>query len=116
VAHLERVTPTSVELGLLAYREQYLLQLTRPLTNFGHRRDREGDQETYDAAAWLNLTNGRVLLVDEFRRDLCFAESPATRIGAANRSNWYLVLRPADPDCAERGNLEAARDYEPPQR
>jgi 4-amino-4-deoxy-L-arabinose transferase-like glycosyltransferase len=116
VATVERVVPPSAELGFLAYREQYLLHASRPVTNFGHRREREGDQETFDAAAWLNLTSGRVLLVDERRRELCFAEAPATPIGEANRASWYLVLRPADPACAERGNLAAARDYEPLRR
>jgi len=111
VATVERITPAAVELGFLAYREQYLLQVKRPVTNFGHRRDREGEQETYDAAAWLNEASGRVLLVDESRRERCFSAAPATRVGEANRSTWYLVVRPADPDCAERGRLEAARHY-----
>ncbi|NDF86128.1 MAG: hypothetical protein EB102_06390, partial [Gammaproteobacteria bacterium] len=55
--------PRDAELGLLAYREQYLLYLDREVVNFGHARWREGDAEAFDAARWLAGGDKRVLLV-----------------------------------------------------
>jgi hypothetical protein len=99
---------------MLAYREQYLLYLSRPITNFGHRRVlREGDQEVDDAALWLNAAPGRRLIVDDERRDRCFAAAPAVALGHANRRDWFLVSAPADAACASRGDPEAALVYRP---
>lgn len=114
VERVEAVAPADAELGMLAYREQYLLYLSRPITNFGHRRVlREGEQEVDDAARWLNAAPRRVLVVDEERRDRCFAAGAAVALGHANRSDWFLVSAPADAACAERGDPDAAILYRP---
>ena len=117
VATMEAAAAPHAELGLLSYREQYLLYLTRPVTNFGHRREsREGDQEADDAARWLNGAPDRVLVVDDLRKAKCFGAAPATALGHANRRDWYLVSAPADPACAERGEAGATLVYTPPAR
>jgi 4-amino-4-deoxy-L-arabinose transferase-like glycosyltransferase len=117
VAAVERAAPAGTQLGFLAYREQYLLYVTRPVVNFGHRRvRREGDQETADAARWLNSAAGRVLVVDEARRDQCFPAAPARPLGHANGRDWLLVSAPADAGCAAHGDPEAAIIYLPPIR
>ncbi|MBS1200582.1 MAG: hypothetical protein H6R27_1260 [Proteobacteria bacterium] len=117
VAVVEAAAPADAELGLLSYREQYLLYLTRPITNFGHRREsRDGDQEADDAARWLNAAPGRVLVVDDLRKAQCFGAAPAVPLGHANRRDWYLVAPPADTACAGRGDAGAARVYSPPVR
>jgi hypothetical protein len=101
------------ELGLVNYREQFLLQATRPVVNFGHRRWREGGQEPRDAALWLNAAPGRVLLVEEALLPECFADSPRRLVGHASRQAWYLVTAPAAPNCAAQGSKAAARRYAP---
>jgi hypothetical protein len=101
------------ELGLVNYREQFLLQATRPVVNFGHRRWREGGQEPRDAARWLNAAPGRVLLVEEALITECFASSPRRSVGHASRQAWYLVTAPAATDCATQGSAAAARRYNP---
>jgi hypothetical protein len=117
VALVEAAVPPGSELGFLSYREQYLLYLTRPVTNFGHRREsRDGDQEAGDAARWLNEAPGRVLVVDDLRKAQCFAVAPAVALGHANRRDWYLVSPPADAACAERGDAGSIRFYSPPVR
>jgi 4-amino-4-deoxy-L-arabinose transferase-like glycosyltransferase len=114
VAAFERAAPPGAELGLVAYREQYLLYITRPIINFGHRRaSLDGNQEAYDAARWLDAAPGRVLVVDDTRRSECFASSPARPLGHANRQDWFLVSAPADAACAERGDLDAVLNYTP---
>ena len=114
MAGVEARVPATEELGLVDYREQYLLHARRPLTNFGHRRYLDGDQELFDAAAWLVAAPGRVLMVSRRGRDRCFAGAAATPLGEANRLEWFLVRGPADPGCAARGDLGAARRYVPP--
>jgi len=117
VATIKAAAPPRAELGLLGYREQYLLYLNRPITNFGHRRDsREGDQEADDAARWLNAAPDRVLVVNDLRKAQCFGAAPAITLGHANRRDWYLVSPPADPACAERGEAGASLVYTPPAR
>jgi 4-amino-4-deoxy-L-arabinose transferase-like glycosyltransferase len=51
VATLEARTANYTEVGIVGYKEQYLLYLTRPLVNFGHARWQEAEQEAADAAA-----------------------------------------------------------------
>ena len=116
IEQLKRVADPSRELGLLAYKEQFLLQLDRPSVNFGHSRWREGAAESYDAARWLNAAPGRELLVPASQLEPCFATSGARRqVGEASREVWYLVVAPANPDCEARGRDEMARRYQPPK-
>ena len=112
MAHvLEQVKPEE-ELGLVAYREQFLLYLDRPIVNFGHRRSFEGAQEYYDAAAWLNGSGSRVLLVPEAAVRECFPT--ARKSEESSRTAWYLVRGAASSDCAARG--DAARASKLPVR
>lgn len=101
------------ELGFVAYKEQYLLYLTRPVTNFGHARWREVEQEAADAAAWLAASPERALMVDQRVRDICFAGANAREIGTANRQQWLLVSGSPDPACVAKGRLAAALAYTP---
>jgi 4-amino-4-deoxy-L-arabinose transferase-like glycosyltransferase len=101
-------------LGIVAYKEQYLLHSTRPMWNFGHARWREREQEAAAAAAWMAQDSQRVLLVDDRVRALCFSKANAELVATANRLQWYLVSGMADVACIERGNLSAAILYSPP--
>ena len=112
---VEALAPADRELGLVGYREQYLLQLTRPVVNFGHRRWREPDREAEDAAAWLAADSTRLLLVDEWALKWCFGTATVHEAGIANRLRWFLVSGKPDPTCASRGRLDAARRYAPPR-
>ena len=111
---LEARTTAIAELGLVAYKEQYLMQLRRPTWNFGHARWREWEQEADDASAWLSASEHRGLLIDEFVRDRCFANAPAIEVERANRKEWVVVTTGANPECVARGRLDAALYYVPP--
>lgn len=102
------------QLGVVAYKEQYLLYITRPWWNFGHARWREIEQEAADAAAWLAADGKRVLLVDDRVRGMCFSKATAESVGAANRQEWYLVAGMPDAECVARGNIGAAIRYANP--
>jgi hypothetical protein len=99
------------ELGFVAYKEQYLLYITRPIVNFGHARWREAEQEANDAAAWLAADPERMLLVEEPTRRRCFASAQSLAVDSANRIMWSLVSGSANPECARRGHIEEARTY-----
>ena len=116
-AFMEQVAAASrgiEELGLVGFKEQYLLHLPRPSVNFGHARWREKDQEAADAAAWFAAKPGRAVLVDGKARALCFANASSREVGRANRQAWHLVVGGgADAGCIGRGDLRRARLYIP---
>jgi hypothetical protein len=104
------------ELGLVAYKEQFLLYLDRPAVNFGHRRWQEGPQEAFDAAAWLNGAPNRVLLLPEDHLKaphtdmVCFPENRSA-MGRSSSDHWFLVRAPATKECAALGNPAKAIRY-----
>jgi hypothetical protein len=100
------------QLALVAYKEQFLLYLDRPTVNFGHRRFLEGPQESYDAAAWLDGSPRRVLLVPADQLTPCFRAN-ARLAGESAGERWYLVRSPAESSCAERGDATRAIYYQP---
>ncbi len=114
IARLQSLAAPDRELGLLAYREQFLLRLTRPSVNFGHARWREGENENNDAARWLNEAAGRQLLVPEGRLRPCFdVGSSKVAVGDLSDERWFLVEGPAAAACAGRGDAGRAIAYPP---
>jgi len=113
IATVEEAAGRQGELGIVAFKEQYLLNLTRPIVHFGHARWREAEQEAADAALWLSALPGRQLVVSEAVRSMCFAAARSRSLGMANRTTWYLVEGAADPACVERGNPGAVHIYDP---
>jgi 4-amino-4-deoxy-L-arabinose transferase-like glycosyltransferase len=104
VAAMSAKVPPERELGLLAYKEQFLLYLDRDTVNFGHARWREGDAEAFDAARWLAGDARRLLLVPEHFIATCFAENPRVLAGESSDDEWWLVSGQPDPDCVARGD------------
>jgi 4-amino-4-deoxy-L-arabinose transferase-like glycosyltransferase len=114
VAHLEKMADPRFELGLVAFKEQYVLNARRPIVHFGHARWREAEQEMADAAAWMSEKPGRQLMINDDARAACFMGAPVAELGEANRSEWYLVSSGANPVCIARGKPGAAHYYLPP--
>jgi 4-amino-4-deoxy-L-arabinose transferase-like glycosyltransferase len=113
-ARIERAADPRQELGLVAFKEQYVLNARREIVHFGHARWREAEQEMADAAAWLESKPGRQLVINAEARVACFHDAPAQSLGAANRNEWFLVKAGADPSCVARGKPGAAHYYLPP--
>ncbi|MET0658575.1 MAG: glycosyltransferase family 39 protein, partial [Steroidobacteraceae bacterium] len=109
---VEQRTQSVRELGIIAFKEQYLLQLHRPIVHFGHARWREADQEAADAAAWLQQRPGRALVVNERMHAACFAGAGEPLV-EANRTHWFLVRGASPSQCAGRGNAQRAMRYAP---
>jgi hypothetical protein len=115
VRRVEAATTSVPELGWVAYSEENLLMARRPIANFGHSRWRQWEQEADDAAAWLAARPGRVLLIDPAVRERCFSRANAQSLRDGNDEIYYLVSADADPACVQRGHLEAALTYVPPE-
>lgn len=111
---VEARTAHCSQAGIVAYKEQYLLYITRPLWNFGHARWREVEQEAADAAAWMAQDSQRVLIVDDRVRAMCFSKANAEPVDIANRQQWYVVSGMGDASCIARGKPSAAILYSPP--
>jgi 4-amino-4-deoxy-L-arabinose transferase-like glycosyltransferase len=111
VAQMLEQAPRDRELGLLAYKEQFLLYLDREIVNFGHARWREGMAEAQDAAAWLAQDALRVLLVPEPLVRPCFARNARTLAGRSSGDDWWLVEGTPEADCVRQGDPGRAIRY-----
>jgi 4-amino-4-deoxy-L-arabinose transferase-like glycosyltransferase len=103
--------PADVELGLVAYKEQFLLYVDRESVNFGHRRWLEGPQEAYDAARWLSAQPNRMLLVPATMLAPCFAAASKRPAGTASREIWWLVNGIPAQSCVNLGDASRAIRY-----
>lgn len=85
----ERIGPDA-ELGLLAWREQHLLQADRPARDFGFERPWE--DQWRDAARWLGEAPTRrwLYVLDQALGD-CVDRTRSEFIGRSNRRDWWLV-------------------------
>jgi len=96
--------PQGRQLGLVGYKEQFLLNLDRPSFNFGHGRWREGPQEAYDASLWLAADpQRRVLLVPDALVEPCFSASARIEAGQTSRETWWLVSGMPAAVCLAKG-------------
>ena len=87
------------ELGAVAWREQHLLQVERPMLEFGFRRP--WHLQWRDAAAWVaEAPERRWLWLPEDALGPCVDRARARMIGHASRLDWWLVPGSAiDPQC-----------------
>jgi 4-amino-4-deoxy-L-arabinose transferase-like glycosyltransferase len=113
VQRIEAHADPSQELGLLDFKEQYLLQVQRPVVHFGHGRWKEELQEAADGALWLNSRPDRQLVITAEARQLCFANAHVQPLGIANRVEWFLIRGRVSSPCTSRG-IDSARRYQPP--
>ncbi|MBL8267936.1 ArnT family glycosyltransferase [Steroidobacter sp.] len=116
IARVEQLDDPSAELGFVGFKEQYLLNVHRPIVHFGHARWREADLEAADAALWLHGSPDRQLVVNEATRQQCFAGATAKSLGSANRSQWYIVRGQPKAECVALGKAAALYHYAPPPR
>ena len=112
VHKLERVTSAGGEIGIVRWKEQFLLQSHRPVTHFGHRRSDRND-ENHDAIAWLLGRPNRRLVVDAAALGSCFERGQF--VDEAHGERWYVVSA-ADVlnRCMGKGDATLARMYTPP--
>ena len=86
---VEQRLPASAELGLLYFREQFLLFAQRPLTHFSYLAPL-AEQEK-NAWIWMREAPQRHLLVPAGVELSCFDVSRAVSMGEAHRREWVLL-------------------------
>ena len=116
IKRVEQMDDPTAELGFVGFKEQYLLNVHRPIVHFGHARWREPDQEAADAALWLSGSEHRQLVVNDYARQLCFGEAAARSLGMANRMEWFIVQGQPSAKCVAQGKAAALYRYAPPPR
>ncbi|RFF43092.1 glycosyltransferase family 39 protein [Xanthomonas nasturtii] len=85
----QRIGPDA-QLGMLAWREQNLLQADRPVTDFGFKASWE--QQWTHAGPWLaQAPQKRWLLVLKQAIPACVDPAQRIDIGESNRNQWQLV-------------------------
>jgi 4-amino-4-deoxy-L-arabinose transferase-like glycosyltransferase len=89
MGRVQAAMPPAAELGLVGWKEQFLLHVDRPVVHFGFRRDAAA--EARDAAAWLLRKPERRLLISEAQMPPCFDAAAGEPLGERHRREWRLV-------------------------
>jgi 4-amino-4-deoxy-L-arabinose transferase-like glycosyltransferase len=112
MARVDQRIGSDGELGMVAWKEQNLLQYDRPAATFGFTQP--WAHQRIAAAAWQSQSpQRRWLFVLEDALGPCVDRSRAEFTGIANRRRWWLVPGNAwKPDCSDNPNLPNTRDDE----
>lgn len=96
------------EIGLVAWKEQNLLQARGPVTEFGYRQPQT--VQLAKAAAWLHESpEKRILMVNQVKALDCidYGGPDTVHLEKSNRRSWWLVKSGALTGCAA-GTLPAS--------
>lgn len=90
MAHVGEVIGPEAELGMVAWREQNLLQADRAVVDFGFKRP--WHEQWAQAGAWLQeAPERRWIFVLEKALSPCVVKEQAIDAGQSNRNRWLLV-------------------------
>ena len=92
-------------IGLVAWKEQNLLQAVGPTVEFGFKR--EPALQLAEGVAWLRAApaSRRLFVLGEAMDD-CVLRDRAQRVGTANRRDWYLLdISAIALDCGARRHI-----------
>lgn len=102
----------NTEIGLVAWKEQNLLMAEGPVRDFGFVNP--WDRQLAEAIAWQaeDAPHRPIFILDEAMGQ-CIDRAKATRVGHANRREWWLVPREAIAEgCVPDASVDAAQDKE----
>lgn len=89
-----------IQIGLVAWKEQNLLQARGPVTEFGYRQP--AGVQLADAMAWLDaVPENRILMVNQVKALDCidYGGPDTIHLEKSNRRSWWLVKAGALADC-----------------
>jgi hypothetical protein len=99
MADVEDHLPPGAELGLLQFKEQFLLFSQRKLTHFSYLSPIE--QQERRAWAWVHEAPNRFVLTPTDAELTCFDFTQAVSLGEAHRREWVLLGAEAlNAECA----------------
>lgn len=108
---VEQRLPAGTELGLLMFKEQFLLFSQRPLTHFSYLAP-VAEQER-NAWIWMREAPNRQLLVPTDAEVTCFDLTRADSLGEAHRREWVLLGQDALKPVCEAPKKSVRFHYEP---
>jgi 4-amino-4-deoxy-L-arabinose transferase-like glycosyltransferase len=86
---VERILPATSALGLVRFKEQFLLFSHRPLTHFSYLAPLT--EQERNAWVWMREAPNRHLLLPTDAELTCFDLGQAVSLGAAHRREWVLL-------------------------
>ncbi len=111
---VERRLPADAELGLVAFKEQFVLFAQRPVTQFSYLAPLHEQERS--AWAWVREQPNRFLMVPLNEAHVCFDMAQAQALGDAHRREWVLLgARAMLPVCEAPKKLRRYR-YAPDPR
>lgn len=108
---LERTVPSEAEVGMLEFKEQFLLFAERPLVHFSYLAPLS--QQEGSAWRWMRADPQRVLLLPDHLALHCFDLSKKRLLGQAHRRDWVLLDAAAMRDRCDAGPGRAPYRYVP---
>lgn len=104
LAAAEQVLPNDAQLGMLDFREQFLLFSKLDFVHFSFFTGRQ--QEERNAWRWMSEGENRHLIAADNLKLSCFTFDGATELGIAHRERWML-LGPEQmaPECASPARI-----------
>lgn len=112
MGEVRAVLPAGGELGVVGWKEQFILQAGMPVADFGYRRP-DKERELEEALAWASRSPRRRVLVAEDHPG--FVVPPAGRgtfLGRQHRQRWWLVSA-ADMEAARMAPIASAASPAP---
>ena len=89
LAAAEQFVPAGGQIGMINFREQFILFSKRDFTHFSYFSDRE--QESRNAWLWMRETPDSYLMVAEDGELGCFNKQGARPLGTAHRDTYVLL-------------------------
>ena len=99
LAAAEQHIPSGGQLGMIDFREQFILFSRRDFTHFSFFSSLE--QENRNAWLWMKETPDSYLIVAAPNELSCFTQEGAVQLGTAHRENYLLLAdEQMNPSCA----------------
>lgn len=89
LAAAEQSVPPDAQLGMIDFKEQFILFSKLDFTHFSYFSD--GEQEERNAWLWMRQTADSYLIVEQDDRLQCFTKKDAIFLGVAHRDGYVLL-------------------------
>lgn len=89
LAAAEQRTPSDAQLGMIDFKEQFILFSRRDFTHFSYFS--AGEQEERNAWLWMSKTKDSYLIVENDSDLQCFTKKDAVFLGIAHRDGYLLL-------------------------
>ncbi|TKV69157.1 glycosyltransferase family 39 protein [Marinobacter panjinensis] len=105
LAAAEQKIPSNAQIGMIDFKEQFILFSRLDFTHFSYFSNRE--QEERNAWLWMSKTADSYLIVEDHHDLRCFTDKGAIFLGTAHRESYLLLSdKHMEPSCAPPKKVE----------